>query len=116
MGAPPHRGCREQLRIRVITHPRLRLRNGSARIAPQRTGTAPEGRVVAIGASTGGPRAVLAILKELPEDFALPILLVIHIAEPFGAAFADWLDGEVALPCATRARASLWEPWAAGRC
>ena len=90
-------GVERVARIRVITHPRLRLRNGIARIAPQRTGTAPEGRVVAIGTSTGGPRAVLAILKELPEDFALPILLVIHIAEPFGTAFADWLDGEVAL-------------------
>jgi two-component system, chemotaxis family, protein-glutamate methylesterase/glutaminase len=84
-------------RICVITHPRLRLRNGVSRVEPQHATIAPEGRVIAIGASTGGPRAVLTILKELPEDFALPILLVIHIAEPFGTAFAEWLDGEVAL-------------------
>jgi two-component system chemotaxis response regulator CheB len=84
-------------RIPVITHPRLRFRKLSAPRAPQHAATPPEGRVIAIGASTGGPRAVLSILKELPADFALPILLVIHIAEPFGTAFADWLDSEVAL-------------------
>lgn len=84
-------------RIAVITHPRLRFRNGSARVVPQQRAAATEGRVIAIGASTGGPRAVLAILQELPANFPLPILLVIHIAEPFGTAFADWLDGEVAL-------------------
>lgn len=89
-------------RIRVITHPRMRFRHGAARPAPP---AAAEPRppppssdvVVAIGASTGGPRAVLTILRELPADFAAPILLVVHIAEPFGAAFAEWLDSQVPL-------------------
>ncbi len=34
------------------------------------------------------------MLRSLPVDFRLPILLVLHINEPFGAAFADWLDGQ----------------------
>ncbi|HWO94186.1 MAG TPA: CheB methylesterase domain-containing protein, partial [Dehalococcoidia bacterium] len=50
-------------------------------------------RVIAIGASTGGPGAVVEILRALPFDFPLPVLLVLHIGEPFGAAFADWLAG-----------------------
>jgi two-component system chemotaxis response regulator CheB len=50
--------------------------------------------VVAIGASTGGPGAVLEILRALPAGFPLPILLVLHINEPFGAVFAEWLDGQ----------------------
>jgi two-component system chemotaxis response regulator CheB len=37
---------------------------------------------------------VVQILKTLPAEFTIPILLVVHISEPFGAAFADWLDGQ----------------------
>jgi two-component system, chemotaxis family, protein-glutamate methylesterase/glutaminase len=50
--------------------------------------------LVAIGASTGGPAAIVDILRELPQNFPLPILLVIHIGEPFSSAFAEWLDGQ----------------------
>lgn len=47
--------------------------------------------VVAIGASTGGPTAVAALLRSLPVTFVLPILLVLHVHESFGTAFASWL-------------------------
>jgi two-component system, chemotaxis family, protein-glutamate methylesterase/glutaminase len=83
-------------RIRVITHPRARLQaprhaNGTAiALAPGRTA------LVAIGASTGGPAAMLELLRALPAPFPLPLLLAIHIGEPFGAAFAEWLDGQSA--------------------
>jgi two-component system chemotaxis response regulator CheB len=40
---------------------------------------------------------VVEILRALPPDFAAPILLVIHINEPFGSAFAEWLDGQSSL-------------------
>jgi len=62
----------------------------------RRGGAAPQ--LVAIGASTGGPRALVDVLGALPADFPLPLLVVIHIADPFGASFADWLDGQIALP------------------
>jgi two-component system chemotaxis response regulator CheB len=82
-------------RISVITHPRKRLRLAAraraAASAPRRL-AAPEARVIAIGASTGGPRAVLAVLQSLPKDLPAPVLLVVHIAASFGAAFAEWLD------------------------
>ena len=59
-------------RIKVITHPRGRLtqrhRAGIAAELPPRRDPSPP-RVVAIGASTGGPAAVLAILRELPAHF-----------------------------------------------
>ena len=84
-------------RVKVITHPRARLT--SARGMPEtvepvvaRNGRRPT--LVAIGASTGGPRAVVEVLKRIPADIAQPILLVMHIGEPFGASFADWLDGQ----------------------
>ncbi|HTT79629.1 MAG TPA: chemotaxis-specific protein-glutamate methyltransferase CheB [Stellaceae bacterium] len=82
-------------RIRVITHPRLRL---AALNRPPSTpaAAAPERRtaVVAIGASTGGPGAIVEVLRGLPASLRQPILFVLHINEPFGASFADWLDGQ----------------------
>jgi two-component system, chemotaxis family, protein-glutamate methylesterase/glutaminase len=87
-------------RIRVITHPRARLA-GLRRQAPEApphstdsNGPAKKYDLVAIGASTGGPGAIVEILRGLPAEFQLPILFVLHINEPFGAAFADWLDGQ----------------------
>jgi two-component system chemotaxis response regulator CheB len=88
-------------RILVITHPRARLAGFSSRLPSAVASAANDPRktirrceVVAIGASTGGPGAVLEVLRALPAKFQLPILLVVHINEPFGAAFADWLDGQ----------------------
>jgi two-component system, chemotaxis family, protein-glutamate methylesterase/glutaminase len=80
-------------RIKVITHLRGKLRPSlPRRDTPWAAGGGSACQVVAIGASTGGPAATLTILRGLPARFPLPILLVIHIGEPFGAALADWLD------------------------
>lgn len=54
-------------------------------------------RVVAVGASTGGPRTVQAILAALPASFPCPILLVQHISLGFTRGFAQWLQREVSL-------------------
>lgn len=82
-------------RIKVITHPRARLGARSAeRLLPPEPRLPPgEIRTLAIGASTGGPAAIRDILGQLPADFPLPILLVIHIGLQFAGAFAEWLDG-----------------------
>jgi two-component system, chemotaxis family, protein-glutamate methylesterase/glutaminase len=89
-------------KIRVITHPRLRLagfvKSSSPATAPAVTAPTAERRmeVLAIGASTGGPAAVVEVLSGLPAAFSKPVLLVLHIGEPFGIAFAEWLDGQTA--------------------
>jgi two-component system, chemotaxis family, protein-glutamate methylesterase/glutaminase len=89
-------------RIKVITHPRARLgpmgreaRVGQVR-SPMQATPPREGRpqLIAIGVSTGGPAAVVEILRGLPLGFPLPILLVIHIGKLFAPAFAEWLDGQ----------------------
>lgn len=54
-------------------------------------------RLVAIGASTGGPMALLTILGALPADFPVPILVVQHIAENFLEGMISWLQGQVSL-------------------
>jgi two-component system chemotaxis response regulator CheB len=87
-------------RIRVITHPRARLaslRNRVPESAPPLPDPSRSGRryaLVAIGASTGGPGAIVEVLRGLPLSFQLPVLIVLHINEPFGTAFAEWLDGQ----------------------
>jgi len=101
-------------RIKVITHPRGRLRASTT----EREGrlqtdtlssepmipradwdrTAYSVELIAIGASTGGPAAISQILQSLPLNFPIPILIVIHIAEIFAAAFGEWLAMETRLP------------------
>lgn len=87
-------------RIKVITHPRGRLSRpgvlGRGSSSPARVALASPSaiRVVAIGASTGGPGAIVDVLRGLPAPLPVPVFVVLHIGEPFGAAFADWLDGQ----------------------
>jgi two-component system chemotaxis response regulator CheB len=85
-------------RIRVITHPRARL-DARRRAAPPVVPAGPVGgalRVIAVGASTGGPGALTELLRGLPPVFHPPVLCVQHIAasEPFAVAFSDWLAGQ----------------------
>jgi two-component system chemotaxis response regulator CheB len=54
--------------------------------------------VVVIGASTGGPRIVQQILKNLPERFDAAVLVVQHIAEGFSAGMVEWLAESCPLP------------------
>lgn len=82
-------------RIRVITHLRARLRARDVPIIVP-LDRARRAQIVAIGASTGGPGAIAEVLRALPADFRLPILLVLHIGTKFGAALAEWLDGQSA--------------------
>lgn len=52
------------------------------------------GKIVAMVASTGGPQALLEILKRLPEDFPCGIVIVQHITSGFLSGFVDWLNKE----------------------
>lgn len=48
-------------------------------------------RVIAIGASTGGPQALSTILSQLPLDFPVPVICTQHICEGFLQGLVDWL-------------------------
>lgn len=84
--------------IKVVR--RLKLR-GSGRPgdlqAPRHPRSVPP-RIVAIGASTGGPTALVSLLAELPRDYPLPVLVVQHIAAGFVEGFAEWLTSQIPLP------------------
>ena len=53
--------------------------------------------VVVMGASVGGPRTITTILKEIPESFNMPILIVQHLSSHFTEAFAVNLNMECEL-------------------
>lgn len=53
--------------------------------------TPAEIKLVAIGASTGGPTALQTILSGLPKDFPVPVLIVQHMTLGFIQGFAEWL-------------------------
>ncbi|MBR8827359.1 MAG: chemotaxis-specific protein-glutamate methyltransferase CheB [Gomphosphaeria aponina SAG 52.96 = DSM 107014] len=48
-------------------------------------------KMVAIGASTGGPQALQEIFSKLPVNFPVPIICVQHISEGFLQGLIDWL-------------------------
>jgi two-component system chemotaxis response regulator CheB len=88
-------------RVRVITHIRGKL-GSPGRIPADPTSlencdSATRRSVIAIGGSTGGPAAIVEILRGLPAGFPIPILLVIHIGDLFVTSFTKWLDGQSAL-------------------
>ena len=75
---------------------RWRGRPGTAANPPQ-LGCKPIIRVVGVAASTGGPAAIKAILKELPSNFPAPILIVQHIASGYIEAIASSLGAVLPL-------------------
>jgi two-component system chemotaxis response regulator CheB len=48
--------------------------------------------IVALGTSTGGPKALQEILPLFPRDFSLPILIVQHLPPGFSGAFAQRMN------------------------
>lgn len=48
--------------------------------------------VVLIGASTGGPKAIEKVLRELPGNIGVSILIVQHMPKGFTKSFAERLD------------------------
>jgi len=57
-----------------------------------RDSLAPTPAIVAVGISTGGPKALQEILPLLPRDLGVPILVVQHMPRGFTAPFAQRLN------------------------
>lgn len=67
-------------------------------VPPEERMPATDIRVAAIGASTGGPLVLQTILSGLPKDFAVPILIVQHMAPGFLQGMVDWLGQSSSVP------------------
>lgn len=85
--------------VRVVRRwPRVRPEAKVAHAAERQVHAAARLRVVAIGASTGGPPVLQAILAGLPKTFPFPVLIVQHMAVGFIHGFTGWLAQSVQLP------------------
>lgn len=54
-------------------------------------------KILLIGASAGGPRAVVSVLKGLKKDFPAPVGVAQHMASDFVEGFSRWLEEEISL-------------------
>lgn len=81
--------------VRVVHRFRRRPQPSREPAAPRSTGT--HRTLIAIAASTGGPRVLLEILAGLPRHHACSFLITQHIPDGFCKGFAEWLDGELAM-------------------
>jgi two-component system chemotaxis response regulator CheB len=58
---------------------------------------ASKARIIVIGASTGGPRAVTLLLRALPADMPIPIAVVVHMPAGYTEAFAARMNDDIPL-------------------
>ena len=65
--------------------------------APRPASASGRARLCCIWASTGGPRAVEAVLRALPADLPVPVLVVVHMPPIFSRSLADSLDKACAI-------------------
>ncbi len=79
--------------VKVVRRWAPRSPNGVPRPAAPRT--VP--RIIAIGASTGGPQALSGIFGALSRAPETPVVLVQHISDGFIAGFAEWLGLRTAM-------------------
>jgi chemotaxis response regulator CheB len=75
-------------------------RNGAPIDVERGSRTSPTqlSRLVAIGASAGGPAALAKVLSGLPNSFAASVVVIQHVDEQFAAGMAQWLSQHSALP------------------
>lgn len=74
--------------------------------------------VLALGASTGGPKALATVLSRLPASLPAAVVIVQHLDFHFTGGLADWLNQSTALPVAALTREVSLEPgrvWVAAR-
>ena len=102
LGPGGHIDGGEPLREKMATLSRLISRAPSVEAPaanpverPQGGGTIP---LVAIGASTGGPKALADTLQGLAPDIGCAVVVVQHVDRQFAPGLAEWLQSQCAMP------------------
>jgi two-component system chemotaxis response regulator CheB len=77
---------------------------------PMREASLSPPAIVAIGVSTGGPKALQEILPLLPPDLMVPILVVQHMPAGFAEPFAKRLDSLCAVSVGEAKHGEILQP------
>jgi two-component system, chemotaxis family, protein-glutamate methylesterase/glutaminase len=67
-------------------------------------------KIIAIGASAGGPQIIQLILKNLPASVPVPVVIVQHIDGNFAEGYCDWLGSTSKLPVHTAIHGEQMQP------
>jgi two-component system chemotaxis response regulator CheB len=73
-----------------------------------RTHSSPH--VLVIGASTGGPRALQAIVPRIPKDIGIPVVIVQHMPPTFTSSLAKRLNSDSAISVCEASNGSKLTP------
>ncbi|MGR3179448.1 MAG: chemotaxis-specific protein-glutamate methyltransferase CheB [Candidatus Anammoxibacter sp.] len=87
-------------KIKLLSGVKVIRRRIGAKLADNKSSSVKEpgkthekfSKIVAIASSTGGPKALAAILPELDNGFPYPIVIAQHIADGFIPGLVGWLD------------------------
>jgi two-component system response regulator WspF len=71
--------------------------NGKSRTAPDTAATKGATFIIAVGSSTGGPKALAELLSRLPEKPGAPVVIVQHVDVQFAEGLVEWLSGQTKL-------------------
>ncbi|WGI25000.1 chemotaxis-specific protein-glutamate methyltransferase CheB [Halomonas alkaliantarctica] len=102
--------------VAVITRLRRRVTTSPPFITSPPLPAAPRGvprdfqYVVAIACSTGGPQALVRLLRTLPAGFPAPIVIAQHISHGFINGMAQWLGSLCAMPVSVGQEGELLRP------
>lgn len=66
--------------------------------------------ILAIGASTGGPQALFALLRALPRPFPLPIVVTQHMPPTFTKILAEHIQRQTSIPTDEAQHGELLKP------
>ena len=67
-------------------------------------------RLLAIGASTGGPPVLQTLLAGLPKPCPVPVVIVQHISAGFVQGLADWLSATTGMPVQIARHCEIAQP------
>lgn len=83
-------------KVKVAARSKVKIHQEEHGVVSTMNGVFTPGRIIAMGASTGGTEALYNVLKQLPDNMP-GIVVVQHIPAEFSRMFAERLDKQIAL-------------------
>jgi two-component system response regulator WspF len=71
--------------------------NGKGQATPDAAAAKATASMIAVGSSTGGPKALAELLSRLPEKPGAPVVIVQHLDIQFAESLVEWLSGQTKL-------------------